>query len=87
LKRREGMSIYADILMNLQQGPLFPTRLAQACNLNFAALMKHLEALEQGQLVARTVQEGHEMISATRAGWEWVEGWKLLWNKVKVPLI
>lgn len=68
VKRRADLVIFMDILGNLLDGPKGPTRLAQACNLDFETMSKFVAILLQRGLVSSIIEENRERFSITQAG-------------------
>ena len=71
-----------EILSSLCGGPKGPTRLAQACNVNFGRLPGFTEPLESKGLILRRLEQGQEVFSITPEGYkvygEWLEVWRKL---------
>ncbi|MBI3859031.1 MAG: transcriptional regulator [Thaumarchaeota archaeon] len=82
MKRREPVLIYMDILAALFEGPRGPTRLAQACNINYGRLENYTGPLLTKGLLRVGGAEGQEALSITEQGrdlyLEWLEVWKKL---------
>lgn len=71
-----------DILSALLSGPRGPTRLAQACNINYGRLEGFTTALLQKGLIRQESQEEQQVFALTEEGraiyLEWVELWRKL---------
>ena len=68
MKSRSAFVTYMEIIGALTEGPKLPTRLAQACNLNFKRLMEFAGELEAKGYIKRGMIDGHEVFSVTSEG-------------------
>lgn len=82
MKKREPVLIYMEILAVLFDGPRGPTRLAQACNLNYARLDSFTKALLEKSLIESSVAGGQEILSITQPGFELYKAWLEIWRKL-----
>jgi predicted transcriptional regulator len=84
LRKREPLDIYTDILANLIEGPKGPTRLAQACNINYGRLAGFTSALLEKGLIRREPRDGQEVFAATEEGYRVYTLWSEL--RKRLPL-
>lgn len=78
MDKREPSQIYMDILANLTEGPKGPTRLAQACNVNYGRLAAFLERMLAKGLIRRQGAEGQEELAVTESGYRVYQQWSEL---------
>lgn len=84
-RRREDVTIYMEILACLDEGPKGPTRLAQACNLNYASLNRFIPALEGRSYIAKSTSLGRESLAITVEGHQLVREWMAFVDKIGMP--
>lgn len=68
MKSRSAFVTYMEILGALAEGPRLPTKLAQACNINYARLLEFTAQLEAKGYVQKGIIDGHEVFSVTGEG-------------------
>ncbi len=78
MDKREPSSIYMDILANLIEGPKGPTRLAQACNINYGRLAGFTEKMLEKGLIRKEMLDQQEVFAATEEGCEVYHKWSEL---------
>jgi len=78
LDKREPSAIYIDILANLMDGPKGPTRLAQACNINYGRLAGFTDKMLERGLIRREAAGQQEVYAATEVGCEVYHKWSEL---------
>jgi predicted transcriptional regulator len=78
LDKREPSAIYIDILANLMDGPKGPTRLAQACNINYGRLAGFTDKMVEKGLIRRETLDQQEVLAATEDGCELYHKWSEL---------
>ena len=83
MKRRPDLVILVDILAALLEGPNIPTRIAQACNLNYRNFVIWANILESKGLVHRSLDQGHEVYSLTSDGHQVYQDYKKLMEKLQ----
>jgi len=81
LKKREGTFIFMEILSALFQEPRGPTRLAQACNVNYGRIEGFTSPLEQRGLIRRDTAGGQEVFAITEQGRKLYEDWLEVWRR------
>lgn len=78
MDKREPSQIYIDILANLIEGAKGPTRLAQACNINYGRLAGFLERMLAKGLIRKQGAEGPEQLAITESGYHVYQQWSEL---------
>ena len=82
MKKREPVLIFMEVLATLSSGPRGPTRLAQACNINYGRLENFTRPLLDRRLITTSTNEGQEVLSITEEGYrvymDWLEVWRRL---------
>ena len=81
---RDTSAIYIDILANLIEGPKGPTRLAQACNVQYGRIAGFTDRLLEKGLIRRETSGLQETFSVTEAGFEVYRTWSEL--RKRLPL-
>ena len=84
MDRREPSAIYIDILANLIEGPRGPTKLAQACNINYVRLASFTDRLLEKGLIRKETVDQQEVLAATEQGYEVYRNWSEL--RKRLPL-
>ena len=84
MDKREPSGIYMDILASLMEGPKGPTRLAQACNINYGRLAGFTDKMVEKGLIRRDVRDDQEVFAATEEGCNVYHGWSEL--RKRLPL-
>ena len=74
-----------DILATLLDGPKLPTRISQACNLNYDSFLKWANILESNGLITKTTLEGREAYSLTPAGQQVYRDYRSLMERLRAP--
>jgi predicted transcriptional regulator len=83
LKKREPILIHMEILASVFESPKSLTRLAQACNLNFARIERFTEPLQaRGLLKAEMSDEGFKVYSITEEGYKVYRDWLEIWRRL-----
>ena len=77
------MVIYVEILSELRERPSGRTRLSRVMNLSYDKCVEILHELESKALVTKVTVDGHENYSVTQAGYQIVDDWSKLWEKLK----
>lgn len=83
MRRREPTVIFMEILAVLFEGSRGPTRLAQACNLNYARIENFTKHLEERGLIRREVSDGQEVLAITDAGYQLYQDWLKVWSRLE----
>ncbi len=82
MKKREPTVIFMEILAALFEESRGPTRLAQACNVNYGRIENFTRPLEEKGLIRRETSGGQEVFVVTDSGYrlylEWLDVWKRL---------
>ncbi len=86
MKKRESMVIYMEILASLFGGPKGPTRLAQACNINYGRLEGFTGPLVDKGLVSVSKAEGQDVYSITGEGYKVYSEWLEIWRKLPLEM-
>ena len=84
MKKREPILIRMQILESLFASPKGPTRLAQACNVNYGRIAGFIEALVNKGLVRRDVMDGQETFAITDEGYKVYRDWLEVWRRVSL---
>lgn len=72
-----------EILASVFESPKSLTRLAQACNLNFARIERFTEPLlAKGLLKSGTSEEGIKLYSITPEGYNVYRDWLEIWRRL-----
>jgi predicted transcriptional regulator len=82
LRRREPTVIYMDILAALAERPRSPTRLAQACNVNYARFERFASRLEETRHIRKEATDEGEVYALTDLGYRLYEDWLALWRRL-----
>jgi predicted transcriptional regulator len=82
LKRREGTTFYMEILAALSEEARGPTRLAQACNVNYARIQNFTAPLEAKGLIRRESRDGQEVFVITEQGYALYRDWLEVWRRL-----
>ncbi len=80
--KREPILIHMEILASLFEGPKGPTRLAQACNVNYGRIGNFTEPLLQKGLIRSETKEGQEIFAITGEGYALYKEWLEIWRKL-----
>ncbi len=78
--------IFIDILSALFEGPRGPTRLAQACNVNYGRLENFTKPLESKGLIRREAKGEQEAFVITEEGYRVYEEWLKVWRRLPLGL-
>jgi predicted transcriptional regulator len=84
MKKREPILIRMQILESLFASPKGPTRLAQACNVNYGRIAGFIEGLVKKGLVRRDIIEGQETFVITDDGYMVYRDWLEVWRRVSL---
>ena len=84
LKKRETIAIQMEILASLFGSPKGPTRLAQACNVNYGRIAGFTDRLVKRGLVRAELQDGQETYFLTDDGYNVYKDWLEIWRRLKV---
>ena len=68
MKKRSNLLTFMEILGALAEGPRLPTKLAQACNINYARLTEFTGPLEAMGYIKKDKIDGHEVFTVTGEG-------------------
>jgi len=79
-KRRADLVIFMDILGNLLDGPKGPTRLAQACNMDFETMAKFVGILIERGLIQASTEDSREVYSIMPPGVEIHRQYRKFWE-------
>jgi predicted transcriptional regulator len=82
LKRREGVLVYMEILAALSEEPRGPTRLAQACNINYGRVQNFIAPLEAKGLIRKDSRDGQDVLAITEAGYALYRDWLAVWGRL-----
>ncbi len=82
MKKREPILIHMEILASLCSSPKGPTRLAQACNLNYGRIDGFTDALKEKGLVTTRTVDGQEVLAITDQGYSVYKEWLEIWRKL-----
>ncbi len=82
MKKREAVLIYMELLSSLLDGPKGPTRLAQACNVNYGRIEGFTGPLLRKGLIRSAATDGQETFSITEEGARVYEEWLGIWRKL-----
>jgi len=86
LKKREQTVVFMDILATLFEGPRSPSRLAQACNINYGRLEGFTKPLlEKGLIVAESREEQNVFV-ITEPGYRLYQDWLDVWRRLPLGL-
>ena len=72
-----------EILAELRERPSGRTRLSRVVNLSYDKCVELLRELESKGLVTRSSDEGHDTYGTTPAGYQLVDDWNVLWQRLK----
>ena len=86
MKYRPRTLAYMDILRSIRDHPLPPTRVAQAANIHYPRMAEYLELLEGNKLVARRIEEGHELVVITQDGLKVLEDFERVLSRLRPDL-
>ena len=82
MRKRDSLLIHMEILSSLIAEPMGPTRLAQACNVNYGRIAGFTGPLLEKGLIRTEVRDGQEVFAVTDEGYrvyaDWVEIWRRL---------
>jgi predicted transcriptional regulator len=84
LKKREPLEIYTAILAILIEEPRGPTRLAQACNINYGRMSGLLAKLLDKGLIRREDTVGQGVFAITEVGYEVYRLWGELRGRMPI---
>ena len=73
-----------EVLASLCEGPRGPTRLAQACNVNYGRIGNFTGPLEERRLIRRETRGGQEVFIITQSGMELYEDWLKVWRRLPI---
>jgi len=82
LKKREPILIHMEILASLFASPKGPTRLAQACNVNYGRIANFTRQLHEKGLIRSDVVDGQEVFSISDEGYRVYTDWLGIWRKL-----
>jgi predicted transcriptional regulator len=83
LRKREPILIQMDILASLFESPKGHTRLAQACNVNYARIGNFTRPLlEKGLIVSRD-DEGDSVLAISEEGYRLYRDWLEIWRRLR----
>jgi predicted transcriptional regulator len=82
LRKRESILIQMEILASLFASSKGPTRLAQACNIQYARLQNFTGPLLAKGLVESNVVEGEQRFAITDAGYRLYKDWLDIWRRL-----
>ena len=82
MKKREPTVIFMEILAVLFESPRGPTRLAQACNVNYGRIENFLRPLEERGLIRREAAGGQEVFAITDSGYRLYQDWLGVWSRL-----
>jgi len=82
LKKREPILIHMEILASLFASPKGPTRLAQACNIQFGRLEGFTSALLKKGLIRVEGEEGQQLYAITEEGYNLYKAWLEIWRRL-----
>ena len=71
-----------EILAALCEEPRGPTRLAQACNLNYGRIQSFVAPLEAKGLVRRESRDGQDVLLVTESGYAVYRDWLAVWRRL-----
>jgi predicted transcriptional regulator len=75
-----------EILASLFDSPKGPTRLAQACNLNYTRIGSFVGPLVEKGLIRPGMTEGQEVFSITEEGYKVYRDWLEIWRRLPLKL-
>ncbi len=84
MKTRPNVLTFMGILAVLCEGVRIPTRLAQACNINYVRLGEYLTPLETKGLIRKEMREGHEVYAISELGLRLYQDWENIWQRLQV---
>ena len=70
------------ILESLFASPKGPTRLAQACNVNYGRVSRFIEALLEKGLIRKEVVDEQEAYAITDEGYKVYRDWLEVWRRI-----
>ncbi len=73
-----------EILASLFESPKGPTRLAQACNINYGRIGNFIEPLVEKGLVRTDESEGQELLTITDEGFKVYRDWLEIWRRLPI---
>ncbi|HEV2137570.1 MAG TPA: winged helix-turn-helix domain-containing protein [Nitrososphaerales archaeon] len=82
MRKRETILIQMEILASLFASPKGPTRLAQACNIQYARLQNFTGPLLAKGLVESVTVDGEQRFSITDAGYKLYKDWLEIWRRL-----
>ena len=80
--KREPVLIHMEILASLFESPKGPTRLAQACNINYGRIANFTGPLLQKGLIRTEAREGQEVFVITDEGYALYKQWLEIWRRL-----
>lgn len=80
--KREPILIHMEILASLFESPKGPTRLAQACNINYGRIANFTGPLLQKGLIRTKPAEGQEVFVITDDGYALYKQWLEIWRRL-----
>ncbi|MBI3841391.1 MAG: transcriptional regulator [Thaumarchaeota archaeon] len=86
MKRREPVLIYMEMLATLYSGPRGPTRLAQACNMNYGRLDAYAQPLLKKGLIRAEEAGGQQTLYITDEGCRVYRDWLEIWRRLPLEL-
>ena len=82
MKKREPILIHMEILASLFEAPKGPTRLAQACNVNYGRIEKFTRPLLDRGLIRSETVDGQEVYSISDQGYTVYRDWLEIWRRL-----
>jgi predicted transcriptional regulator len=82
LRKREPLVIHMEMLASLFASPKGPTRLAQACNIQFTRMEGFTSALLKKGLIRSEVRDGQQIFSITEEGYSLYKAWLEIWRRL-----
>ncbi len=82
MKKREPILIHMEILASLFSSPKGPTRLAQACNVNYGRIGGFTDALKEKGLIMTRDIDGQEVFAITDEGYSLYKEWLEIWRRL-----
>ncbi len=82
MRKREPIIIHMEILASLFASPKNHTRLAQACNVQWARLEGYTAALEKKGLITSSTDDGQTVFRVTEEGYRVYRDWLEIWRRL-----
>ena len=82
MRKRDPTLIFMDILSSLMEGPKVPTRLAQACNINYTRLEGFAQPLLEKGLIVKQRLDGQDAYAITKEGSSLYHDWLEIWRRL-----